>query len=399
VVGGNPLHADLRGVQPRIGIAWRPVPGSSLVIRGGYGIYRNSAVYQTLTLLLAQQPPLSTKVSVESSAANPLTLANGFVSPAAGTLNTFAVDPDFRVGYAHNWQLLAQRDLPASLTITATYLGTKSSHLMQEFLPNTYPAGASHPCPACPSGFVYLTSNGSSNRHAGQLLLRRRLRNGLTASAQYTLAKATDDAAAAFTGVSVGGAAIAQDWLDLDAERAASSFDQRHLLTAQVQFTSGVGLGGGALTPGVRGSLLKGWTMTTQLTTGSGLPLTPIVLTSVPGTGVVGTMRADYRAEADTPLDGAYANPAAYSVPTSGRWGNARRNSIRGPAQFSLNASLGRSFLWGDRFTLDWRFDATNVLNRVTFANVNTIVGSPQFGLPVQANMMRKLQSSLRWRF
>jgi hypothetical protein len=199
--------------------------------------------------------------------------------------------------------------------------------------------------------------------------------------------------------VSLNGGAIAQDWLDLDAERAASNFDQRHLLTVQAQFTSGVGIGGGALATGMRGSLLKGWTVTSQLTTGSGLPLTPVVLTSVPGTGVVGTMRADRVSGVDAVSPGAYANPAAYVLPAAGHWGNAGRNSIRGPAQFSMHASLGRSFLWGDRFTLDWRFDATNVLNRVTFANVNTIVGSPQFGLPIQANTMRKLQSSLRWRF
>ena len=393
------LRRDARGFQPRIGVAWRPVAGSSLVIRGGYGIYRNSAVYQALTLLLAQQPPLSTTLSVESSAARPLTLANGFVASPAGAQNTFAVDPDFRAGYAHNWQVLAQRDLPASLTITATYLGTKSSHLMQEFLPNTYPVGAVNPCPTCPAGFVYLTSHGSSTRHAGQLLLRRRLRSGLTASAQYTLAKATDDAAAAFTGASLAGAAIAQNWLELDAEQGPSTFDQRHLVTAQLQFTSGVGINGGALASGMRGSLLKGWTVTSQLTTGSGLPLTPIVLTSVPGTGVVGTLRADHLVGADAPPSGSYANPTAFAIPAAGRWGSAGRNSIRGPAQFSLNASLGRSFLWGDRFTLDWRFDATNVLNRVTFTNVNTIVGSPQFGLPIQANTMRKLQSSVRWRF
>src|SRR5207344_2015996 len=105
---------------------------------------------------------------------------------------------------AQNWQALVQRDLPGSLTITATYLGTKGTDLLQEFLPNTYPAGAANPCPSCPSGFVYLTSNGSSSRHAGQFELRRRLRNGLAASVQYMLAKATDNAAA-FSGVNLNG--------------------------------------------------------------------------------------------------------------------------------------------------------------------------------------------------
>ena len=398
-VGGSPIRPDFRGLQPRIGVAWRPLAGSSLVIRGGYGIYRNSAVYQAIDLSLSQQPPLSTTASVETSAEHPLTLANGFAPPRPGISNTFAVDPDLRVGYAHNWQLLVQRDLPASLTMTATYLGTKGSHMLQEFLPNTYPIGAVNPCPSCPSGFVYLESNASSSRHAGQFQLRRRLRNGLTASLQYTLSKATDDAAAAFVGASVNGAAVAQDWLNLDAERAPSNFDQRHLATAQVQYTSGVGVAGGSLIDGIRGALFKGWTVTSQLTAGSGLPLTPVYLTSVPGTGVTGSIRGDVTGATTDAASGFYANPTAYAPPASGQWGTAGRNSIRGPAQFSLNASLGRSFIWTERLTLDWRIDAINVLNRVTYTGVNTIVGSPQFGLPIQANAMRKLQSSLRLRF
>ena len=369
------------------------------MIRAGYGIYRNTSVYQSLEMLLAQQPPLSKALSVESTSANPLTLANGFVAPSGVASNTFAVDPDFRVGYAHNWQVLVQRDLPASLTMTVTYLGAKGSHLMQEFLPNTYPLGAANPCPACPAGFVYLTSNGQSNREAGQFQLRRRLRNGLTATVQYTLAKATDDAPAGFTGATLNGAAIAQDWLNLDAEQAPSNFDQRHLLTAQFQYTTGVGMAGGALVDGAKGSLLKGWTITSQLTAGSGLPLTPIYLTSVTGTGVTGTIRPNLTGIAIVTSDGVYANAAAFAQPAPGQWGTAGRNSIRGPAQFVLNTGLGRSFLWGNRLTLDWRLDATNVINHVTFSAVNTILGSPQFGLPSQANPMRKVQSSLRVRF
>ena len=393
------MHPDWRGFQPRIGMALRPVAGSSLVIRAGYGIYRNTSVYQPIAMLMAQQPPLSTALSIQSSPALPLTLAHGFPASPGATPNTFAVDPDFRVGYAHNWQILAQRDLPASLTMTATYLGTRGSHLMQEFLPNTVPSGAVNPCAACPAGFVYLTSNGHSSRQTGQLQLRRRLRNGMTATIQYALSKAMDDAGA-FTGVNMNGSAIAQDWQHLDAEWGPSSFDQRHLLTAQFQYTTGAGVTGGGLTDAGLARLLRGWTITSQLTAGSGLPLTPVYLTSVAGTGVTGTIRANVNsAMTDAVPAGFYMNPAAYTAPAAGQWGDAGRNSIAGPRQFSLDAGIGRTFLWGDRLNLDWRLNATNVLNRVTYATVNTIAGSPQFGLPTVANPMRKVQASLRLRF
>jgi hypothetical protein len=283
--------------------------------------------------------------------------------------------------------------------MTATYLGTTGSHLPQEFLPNTAPLGAANPCPTCPAGFIYLTSNGYSNKQTGQLQLRRRLRSGLTATIQYALSKATD-AAGAFTGVRLDGAAIAQDWQHLDAEEAPSTFDQRHLLTAQFQYTTGVGVSGGGMLDGMRGRLFNGWTITSQLTAGSGLPLTPVYLTSVAGTGVTGTIRPDVvDVLTGSVPDGYVANPSAYAAPAPGQWGNAGRNSIVGPRQFSFDAGIGRSFLWGDRLTFDWRINATNVLNRVTYANVNTIVGSPQFGLPTLANPMRKLQSTLRVRF
>jgi trimeric autotransporter adhesin len=392
------MRPDWLGLQPRLAVAWRPVPGSSIVVRAGYGIYRNTSVYQSITTLMAQQPPLSRALSIANTPENPLTLADGFVAPAGETLNTFAVDPDFRIGSAHNWQVSIQRDLPASLTVNATYLGTKGSGLIQEFLPNTYPPGFVNPCATCPSGFVYLTSTGKSSRHAGQLQVRRRLRNGLTATAQYTLAKAMDDAAS-YQGANLGGTVFAQNWLDLDGEYGPSSFDQRHLLTVQFQYTTGVGVTGGALVDGWQGTLLKGWTITSQLTTGSGLPLTPYYLTTTPGTGFTGSIRASLTgAPTDAPA-GYYLNPAAYTRPASGQWGDAGRNSARGPAQFALNAGITRTFPWGSRLNMDWRIDATNVLNRVTYSSANTLVGSSLFGLPSATNQSRRVQTSLRLRF
>jgi hypothetical protein len=94
-----------------------------------------------------------------------------------------------------------------------------------------------------------------------------------------------------------------------------------------------------------------------------------------------------------------HLNPAAYTTPALGYWGNAGRNSIPGPSQFGLNASLSRTFRTSDRTGLDLRVDASNVLNQVTFPSWNTIVGSAQFGLPMTANPMRNVRTTIRWRF
>ena len=398
------LHADTSGLQPRLGIAWRPIPGSSLVIRAGYGLYRNTNVYQSIAMVLSQQPPFSTTFNVASTAENPLTLADGFLTGRLTAvlppvLNTFAVDPDFKVALAQNWQASLQRDLPASLTVVATYLGAKGSRLMQQFVPNTYPLGAANPCPSCPSGFRYLTSGGRSIRHAGQVQLRRRLRNGLTSSVQYTLAKAKDNAAA-FGGASLESGALAQDWLDLEAEYAPSNFDQRHQIVASVEYTTGAGVVGGTLLDGWKGRLFKDWTFTSQLTTGSGLPFTPVFFSPVGRTGIIGTTRPSLTgASPDDAPDGYYANREAFRAPSPGEWGNAGRNSLTGPSQFSLNAAVARTFRVGERVNLDWRIDASNVLNRVTYSVVNRLITSPQFGLPTATNDMRRVRTTFRLRF
>jgi hypothetical protein len=193
---------------------------------------------------------------------------------------------------------------------------------------------------------------------------------------------------------------IAQDWHNLGAERGLSSFDQRHLMSLQMQYSTGMGVGGGALLGGWKGRLVKAWTITSQITAGSGFPLTPVYLAAVNGTGMTGSIRPDVTGASPYAAPAGYfLNPAAYAAPTPGTWGNAGRNSITGPAQFSVNASLGRAFQVRDRVMLDLRIDCANVINHVTFPNWNTTVNSTQFGLPNTANPMRNTQVTLRARF
>jgi hypothetical protein len=115
---------------------------------------------------------------------------------------------------------------------------------------------------------------------------------------------------------------------------------------------------------------------------------------------VTGAIRPEYTgAPLYTAPSGLALNPAAYTAPLPGQWGNAGRNSITGPAQFELDTSIGRTFRLKDRFNLDLRVDSVNTLNHVTFTSWNTIINNAQFGLPVAANSMRNLQTSLRLRF
>ena len=363
-----------------------------------------------------QQAPLSNSLNVQRSPTCPLTLTNGFLNCAGTTSQNFAVDPNLRVGYAQVWQLSAQRDLPGALVMTATYRGTKGTHGMQEFLPNTYPIGAANPCSQCPVGFTYRTSGGNlETRERQRVQLRRRLRAGFTANLDYVFSKSIDDdsqvggqghsvatsaAASSASTASVGTAIVAQDWLNLRAERGLSSFDQRHLLNLQLQYTTGMGKGGGTLLSGWLGRAFKEWTVLTQITAGTGLPQTPVYLAAVPGTGITGTIRPD---RTSAPLyiasGGFFLNSAAFATPASGQWGNAGRNSIRGPATFTMNATLARTLRLHGNYTLDLELDANNILNHATFAGWNTVTNSTIFGLPASVNTMRKVQLSGRFRF
>jgi Carboxypeptidase regulatory-like domain len=428
------MQPDKKLFEPRVAISWRPIPASTVVVRAGYGIYSDTSVYLRIASQMDQQAPLSTSYSVQNSSACSLSMATfqlastcpasaANANGASGAV-TYAIDPNFHIGYAQVWDLEIQRDFPFAMQITATYRGTKGTHGPQEILPNSYPIGESNPCPSCPSGFVYETSNGNSTREEGQLQLRRRLMNGFAASVMYTWSKSIDDDAylggtghvtasspgEAPSAPASGNGSIAQNWLDPQAERSLSSFDQRQLVNIEAQYTSGEGLGGGTLMSGWRGRLLKEWTVQSTITVGSGLPETPILAAAVPGTGVTGVIRPDLTG---APLYGAtgqaHVNAAAYAAPVSGEWGTAGRYSITGPDQFTLNSELSRTFRPHGKLYLDLRIESTNTLNHPAFSSWNPLLGSftplqaflsnPQFGLPTGAGGMRNLQTVLRLRF
>ena len=404
------INPDYRNFSPRVGLAWKvPFIKRSTIVRAGYGIYYNGQAYIPFALKLAQQPqppglpPFAVSESVNTSAANPLTLANGLVSvsPLAIT-NTFAVDRYYRTPYAQTWDLTIQHDLGRGFFMEVGYLGTKGTRLDVLTLPNEGPPGSTFGSGTQlgnATGFTYDAPIGDSTFNALQTHLMRRFRGGFSMNAHYTFAKSIDDASS-FGGV---GNTVAQNWLDLAAERGLSSFDRRHVLNLNLIYTSPFGNPNSRFaSSGWAGRALRNWTISGGITAESGTPLTARVLgngVELAQTGGVGSLRADATGESLATSSG-FFNLAAFAVPPLGSFGDAGRNTIPGPGLFSMNTAFGRSFQFGDtRRRLEFRLEANNILNHVSYTNFGTVVNSVNYGLATNAAAMRTVSAVMRFRF
>ncbi|HVX65995.1 MAG TPA: TonB-dependent receptor [Bryobacteraceae bacterium] len=401
---GGLIDPDKKLFSPRAGIAWRPFPAHQFQIRAGYGVYYNGSIYNQFPSRLSGQPPYANTLSLVTSTDNPLTIADGFTGTPTETItNTYAVARDYRPAYAQTWNVTIQTELTQSWVLQVGYLGTKGTRLDVERMPNRAPAGSQLTAEqrrliANASGFTLDTSDGNSIYHAGQVRLMRRFSRGLSLNALYTYSKSIDDASSLGGGLAV----VAQNDLDLAAERGLSSFDQRHTLNLFYMLTSPVGGPTGTLQGSrLATALLKNWHLSGGLTVSSGQPFTARVLgnqSNTAGTGAVGSGRADATGEPVTSGSG-YFNLAAFEVPAAGTFGNAARNTIPGIARYSLNFALGRIIELGERRNLEIRAESQNLLNHVNITGLGTVVNASNYGLATSAQGMRTITLSTRFRF
>lgn len=399
------IRADWNNVAPRVGLAWRPSQKRRTIVRAGYSIFYDLAVFGRLAQRLVYQPPFATAATFNTSAAARLTLAQPFRGSEQQTiLNSFAVNPDYRAPYAQTWNLNVQQDV-RGYVIEAGYMGTKGTALDIQRIPNRAPPGSPadseqrRPIPYA-TGFTYTSPEGSSIFHAGQLRVVRRMRRGVSWSALYTFSKSIDNAS------SIGGTGnlVVQDENNLRAERGLSNFDVRHQLQFNGMFTSPFGPTGVWLRQrNLWTALLRDWNLNVNLQANSGRPLTARVLGAVAdpgGSGATGSARAD---ATGLPVKGGagYFNTAAFAVPPANRYGNAGRNTIPGPGSVVLNAGFGRSFPLGEstRRRLNLRLEAQNVLNHVNLTSYGTVVNAANYGQATAAGAMRSVQIHARLQF
>jgi hypothetical protein len=391
------VRPDRNNIAPRIGIAWKPQPKTT--IRTGYGINYNLGAYGAIAQRLSAQPPFAVSATSIGTVLAPLPLTDPFASISSSTTtNSYGVDPNYQIGLAQIWNVDVQRDLPGNLTINFGYTGTRGSDLDLQRAPNRGPAGLRIPGV---QPFIWQSSEGRSLLHSASVRTRKRLAHGVSFGGAYTWSRAFDNAS------SLGGAGnvVAQNDQDLAAEWGRSTFERRHTLNADYTVALPFGKGLRWLNAGGPAATLFGdWSFSGNLTAQSGAPFTARVTGNVADVarGVNGTLRANYNGEPVSlpdPTTLRFFNTDAFSVPPLGEFGNAGRNTITGPGTFNVNMALSKNVNLGRARGISIRVQANNVFNTVQFSSIDAVVNSPTFGQVTGVRPMRSVQVVTRFRF
>jgi carboxypeptidase family protein/TonB-dependent receptor-like protein len=405
------LRGDANNLAPRLGIAYRPWTQHSLVLRAGYGIFYDGSIYSHIFPNMVDQPPFAQAETLITSPREVLTLEKGFPTLGQNILkNTYSVDPNFRTPYAQTWNFSLEDEVARNVILSLGYVGTKGTKLDLLLAPNQYingsAAGQRGLALQNALAFTYETSGAASIYNGLTVGLRRQFHGGLSFSGNYTYSKSIDDAA------SVGGAGrtVAQNYLDLAAERGLSSFDVRHrlLINSTYEFPFGnrkrwLSRGG----PAAR--LIGNWQISGVTTIQSGNPFTASVLGNLSNKGgkaAISNLRANATGQPVT-LDSSqrttqkFFNTAAFSLPQPGDFGDAGRNTIPGPGLVNFNMSLDRFFTLSPEKGIrgDFRVSSNNFFNTPNWNGLATVVNGQGFGRITSVRAMRSVTFMLRVRF
>lgn len=446
-VGGQPAGCQtghLFNPAPRIGFAFDPKGDGKWAIRAGYGIFfEHTNGNEANTESLENSPPLAfaaQQVNIVGYAG----VGTSAGQPAQqNPLSVTAIPEKAIWPYAQQWHLDVQHDLARNTVATISYVGSKGTHLgRQTDLNQLYPVSqgvanslygpgvpygtndcntpdafgiptagvtptgktipyavspttglATGPavnvgiaaCGANPDPFrpfpgytdiAYLQPAASSNYNALEIGVRRNV-GGLQLSAAYTYSHSIDDSSDRFDSAFVNSYAPA-------ANRASSSFDQRHMLNFGYVWDLPF-----FRKPGLPNKLIGGWQYSGIVTFNTGTPFDVIYSGDNAGVGngvgsssyadIVGNPKAGVVNNASTFVTNfgpEFYSLAAYAPPSGLTFGDSGRNSLRNPDRINFDMALFKHFKVKERAAFEFRGEAFNVFNHTEWLPIAGDAGS-----------------------
>ncbi|MGH9754970.1 MAG: carboxypeptidase regulatory-like domain-containing protein, partial [Blastocatellia bacterium] len=428
---------DNNNWAPTIGIAYSPLFQSGLlgaifgdrrsVIRSGYQIGYDSFFNNIASNAATSSPNVINTQNVAPTNnpasrgfANLTSLLPTTARPLSPLDAQTLVDPNLVNPYYQRWSLGIQRELPGSLMLDVSYIGSKGTKLYanEERNPQV-PANLR----ISPPGFtgqgrfdnlqgsrVIRSNSGSSTYHSGQLLVQRRFAGGLGLTGSYTYSKLIDNGSEIFA----SGTALSNSSLPIIPhffggernERAVSLFDRTHRAT----FTYVYDLPFMREQRGALGRIIGGWQLSGITTFESGVPFT--VANGVDSNGFVGNNdRPDFNpngqqgvraipATADSPSLTGFVNPDVIIGQTpkganifapidpataryiglasgSGRTGTLGRNTERTKGINNFDFTVQKEVRVREGFGIQFRTEFFNVFNHPQYGTGSISPFSP----------------------
>jgi hypothetical protein len=235
--------------------------------------------------------------------------------------------------------------------------------------------------------------------------LEKRFSGGMSFLASYTLSESMDHASGS------GGTAdsgVPQNNSDFEAEWGPSVFDMRHRFVFssiyELPFGPGRRFWNGA--SGAAARLLEGWQVNGILTLQAGQPFTPVLAIDNSNTGqlqdrpnLIGDPYASGAGCPETRTANCWVNPAAFARPDAMTFGNAGRNSLRGPGFQNVDFSIVKNTALSGLGQLQFRLEFFNLFNWTNYDNPNRTALTPNFGRIFSAGPPRQIQLGLRFMF
>ncbi len=258
----------------------------------------------------------------------------------------------------------------------------------------------------------YKTSGGDDAYNALQLSLARRFNSGLTLNAQYSYSSSRGTTAGS------NEARTSAQLENFEADRGRNNFDVRHTFNLSALYDLPIGKGRMWDLGKTGNFLLGGWEIGGIVNARSGLPVEVLVVrpdtvaqcvaaagctvgstTVAQGfTANLGTnpsaavpLPVGFQVVVNTPGGGAsrnvrrpnvisgvplyldndrfILNPAAFSIPDAGTWGDLSRNALRGPQFKQFDLVLGKKFRFTETMNIEFRTEIFNIFNITNFSN------------------------------
>ncbi|HTM50156.1 MAG TPA: carboxypeptidase regulatory-like domain-containing protein [Bryobacteraceae bacterium] len=401
---------DARGPQwgPRVGFAWDVLGNGKTVVRGGFGI-SYERVQANVMLAQLSLPPNITVPRLFYGQLADLKGSSGALAP----VNLVGYSRDGKIPNIYSQSIGIQRNLGRGTVVDVAYVGTLSRHLVQQRNLNSIPYFTTFQKPAQDptrftgpipdvepglpavyrqAGFNFSGANalpvnflrpypgiaeinyrefaGSSNYHALQVSVSRRLSSGLAFEAAYTWSKAMDTGNMDFDSN--------HPYNSRSYDYGLATFDRTHTFVANYVYD--VPSPRRWKSNPVGKHVLSGWQISgiSQFYTGEPFEMGLGIQGITPAQRIVGSYNLPVRlyrvGGAAAPPGNLQINPAGYAIPAIGDVGPYPRMYLRNPSFLNNDLSVFKNFPIGDSPTrkLQLRVEMFNFLNATEFTTINS---------------------------